>query len=584
MILIKIILISWAITWIITSLEKKKETMFCCGLTAYSGPVPADRAKLALIACLNESRGEHSCGIFSGGVVIYGAPENKMEKISVLLRNTDLPLHKDWRTVMMHTRHATLGKKSLENCHPFVAKKGRVTQFFCHNGTIKYPYTLGQKFGFNWNEYDVDSKMLGDIILNDGYEVLSKYEGAASLIWNRSDEKNTLYLFRGAAGGKEERPLYYWTDSETGGTYFSSMVEPLFILSKSKNNKESKFKDDVFIVNPNAVYKCVSGKMILEKEVTREENLHENFIIPTTITYPQENILSRSSRVGEFPESGGMTQKHIGQGFVVPMINTFRDLTPEGEKIFYANKASGGYVFWKQGRYFIQETKIYGEKILDSEGKICAMKNNDNDYYYFFDGILLKNKKSYERVCNSLNLFKLVSRFTLAEECAFPFCCSFYKEEKRFFSNYLEEGKPSNYFYGNTLSQMIVPFDKTIGLIFDGHILKEVYSADEESIIEKENEKKNEKKEIFTEEEGEGDFFEDIMTIEDDIDLVFEEFKERVVELTLELEEFTNYYGQDCFDSKKIQLLGAMFNAIKYIEDNIENNEEGNNNTREGNS
>lgn len=237
-----------------------------CGLFGYSGK-NANIYKLTILGLANISRGKDSTGMLIGDNV-YKSTKTFDDFITNLdfknpVKKLNLPL------IMGHTRAKTWGANTEKNAHPFVYGKKGKRMYFAHNGTLTSVYQLGQKYGFKWSEFDVDSQLLGAIIYKHGYDVFKEYEGdAACSIVFEEDNQEVLYLWKGAhenyQGKMEvERPLHYLYDKDDQGIYYSSTAEALELINFN-NYKIREIQD-------NHLYKFVNGKVVSRRKFIRKK-------------------------------------------------------------------------------------------------------------------------------------------------------------------------------------------------------------------------------------------------------------------------------------------------------------------------
>jgi len=257
-----------------------------CGLVGFCGPTKPDRLKLFMLGVLNVSRGKNSCGIFMNNKVGYGI--GLESEFQDFISNRPLP---EWdtyenNTAIIHTRQSSVGAITLENAHPFVflndPEDTQIAFAGAHNGTIKNWKELLEEQNIEPALFNVDSEaVLFSIFSSKNFKILSKYKGAASMLFTFTEEPNTLYAFRGAAGNKEERPLFYTKHEE--GVYFSSIESSLSLIGN--------FKYPVLEMPPNEVIKFKEGKIEKTYKISREESLHPSFIVPTTTSTQNQNAV-----------------------------------------------------------------------------------------------------------------------------------------------------------------------------------------------------------------------------------------------------------------------------------------------------
>lgn len=336
-----------------------------CGIVGYTGAVPVNIDKFKLACIFSRSRGKDSSGIFLNGHIHKeaGYSTNDHPDPINFFQNTEiiLPKHLKTNVAMFHARSATIGLRNLKNAHPFeYFTDDGVRHVFMHNGTLKEISTLAKKYDIDEKLFDVDSELLGHIIVHHGFDVLNHYKGAAAFMYWRSDE-NALYLFKGASIQNydkkvvEERPLLFFENSN--GIYFGS---ERLILAPAIGVPADTIIDMV----PNTLYKYINKKLISTEIYDRSQI--DSYIIPLPVNvYPDYNSYKRESSKEE---------KYIPEPNV--------------------QNASGGKVYfwrsrmWKNGHLLEGHFKLLNDGTFDKNGQD----------YYFYRGILIKDKESYDNL------------------------------------------------------------------------------------------------------------------------------------------------------------------------------------------
>ncbi len=379
------ILIIYLICNIFTGLFIKKRGL-SCGLTGYCGKYPADKNALKIIALFNEERGKDSCGIFSEGQVIKGWAGNN-PRISDLFKEKDIPMTGvGWNNIVIHTRKSTVGSHSAENCHPYEYSdpENQRIMWLVQNGTVENMTALCQEVGLDYKDYSTDTMGMGAIIYKTGnFDVFSKYKGAGAFMCWDNIELNTMWVYKGTAGGNEERPLYLWKDEKRQGIYMSSLIEPLQIISGG-NGEIQTFEG-------NYLYKIVDGVLKEKILINRKAELHPAYR---------------------------------------PPVPTFIDrLSTKGKSIFTNNGAFGDRAYWKMGRFWRSGNLLNGEQEISVNSGYFKSKKNRNKrkhneiykMFYFYNGIMLKDEASYNTLLNKITNERSVYAYELSSLVGFPF-------------------------------------------------------------------------------------------------------------------------------------------------------------------
>tara|TARA_R110001606_G_scaffold8292_4_gene36330 strand:+ start:967 stop:2628 length:1662 start_codon:yes stop_codon:yes gene_type:complete len=246
-----------------------------CGIIGYNGKNKPNLLWLKLISLYNDSRGGQGIGYSTNGTVYKSITPStfseyfQKENIKYLGKNN---------TIIMHTRKASVGNKSVANTHPFKVSERLIG---VHNGTIRNVDEIVKSLttsGFKidktaLNKMDTDSEKifyLLSLTLNKTTEVLETYDGGAALMFYNPKKVNELFIFKGGSNtGLEERPLYYMKDKKNTFVYLSSMEEPFKILQAEYPN---------LVIGEVPVNKLVTlqdGKFVSSIKITKEEKVQK---------------------------------------------------------------------------------------------------------------------------------------------------------------------------------------------------------------------------------------------------------------------------------------------------------------------
>lgn len=253
-----------------------------CGIFAWAGKDPKNfnKDKFDKLGFYNIDRGKDSCGYSYDGELYHGVLTEKLYNKFIVNRKME-PV--EFPIVIGHTRQASVGNVvSKETAHPFgfgTNDKNNGYEFIgCHNGTLYNHKELADKYGIErsitekksngYNStyfYDVtrqkiDSEILLETIYKTKhFKILSKYNGAAALVFTNTLEPNKLYVWKGASKNydtthyqvEEERPLFYYIENKNS-LYISSIQESLETIGGTADV-------DLFTFNNNTLYEIVDG-------------------------------------------------------------------------------------------------------------------------------------------------------------------------------------------------------------------------------------------------------------------------------------------------------------------------------------
>lgn len=263
---------------------KPKNKSLHCGLFGWLGEFTEDlsKDKVNILGIINDSRGGDSCGIASDGLLYKGEGQSREFEDFLYKNNYNKPVIIP--SLIGHTRKASVGARNSNNIHPFgfgylknkhkivdrdkvVNKNFEYFEFIgAHNGTLHNYEDLAKEFNVSLTTKQdkitrtkIDSEILLECIYNSkSFDPLSKYIGAAALVWQDLNEPNVVYMFRGAssiyqnsATTSDERPLFVYKQSDNS-MYYSSIRNSLLMISDMD-------EENVVEIDENTVYKITNG-------------------------------------------------------------------------------------------------------------------------------------------------------------------------------------------------------------------------------------------------------------------------------------------------------------------------------------
>lgn len=359
-----------------------------CGIWGMISNKPTGFNKLGfnILGIENDTRGGDSCGVFIDGQVEYGVDDlklySKFFKTSVVVNNT-----KKASIALGHCRKASVGKISLETAQPVVLTNdnGDVEFVVMHNGTIHNYKELAQKY---IPEIEIegltDSQVMARIFYYKGYDVLNEYFGAAVfVIVDYRTDRPTVYLWKGASkqymasvNETEERPLYFVTHDKK------------FIFSSLGTYLKAYSNEPVYTLYSNILIQLDNGELYTIKEYPRKDVCQSNNYKMYNHYYDNYNNTSNwyNNKITNVPSTNTNTKDKI-------------NITDDGI-------------------YYIGESPLHGEYIVDCKGNIYDKLSQNSVKLYFWDGILLYNSQAFTFLRNACNRFSLCStdvKYVMAE-------------------------------------------------------------------------------------------------------------------------------------------------------------------------
>lgn len=222
-----------------------------CGISGYlpKKGKKADLDKMFMLAIANEERGTDSCGVAIGNDYCQHGVTKLSKARDFILENKEDMKKVDLlnKPIIFHSRKSTVGSHNKINSHPMryswkheggeeeyltLAHNGSVTETWDMFGKFVKPYSTKAK----WVDY-IDTRVFAHGFANafcaKDYsrilEMLKTYKGAAAFLFYTNTH---FYVWKGAAGDVEERPMYYVETED--GWYFHSISSILEITFNMK--------------------------------------------------------------------------------------------------------------------------------------------------------------------------------------------------------------------------------------------------------------------------------------------------------------------------------------------------------------
>ena len=383
----------------------KKSTILACGLFAFlsdraTGSQKFSWDKFNHLGLDNDERGGDSIGRMVGDTIdkfVSKKAKTTYQEYVINIKNGE-PSH----IALGHTRKASVGEISEATAQPVVLdlpdNQGKFVMI--HNGTLHNWEDLAKKYNVD-KRGKSDSMVFAEIIMNNGYDVLTEYVGTAALIIRDDREPDTLKVFKGLSKThssklEEERPLYYYQESETS-MYISSREEGLYFIGGDI--------DTVIDFDANKLYTIYAGQIVAQDGYDRTQcsqikvwatsnnnsygyGYGNNF--STRGVYRDEDFYNEYGTGGSTGWSVGRSLPaaqteplHIKKDFVVNPLNPKKIVTSRLRFYFFTDGKTPTYA---NGPINLS---IYGFR--NDGAKATGEKT-----YYFYAGILCKDKCAYD--------------------------------------------------------------------------------------------------------------------------------------------------------------------------------------------
>lgn len=482
--LINLILILLSIDGIFKMIFKPKQDRFGCGIFAWAGKSPRtfNKSTFEILGILNETRGKDSCGVSTDGEIYVGVDKDKIFRDFLVNKNYPAPL--EIPIVIGHTRASTVGSNSKHNAHPFgfgESKKFENSYGFigCHNGTLHNHKDLAKMFGVDidkkftndknvkWSTTKIDSEVLLECIYkNKNFKVLSKYNGAAAIVFYHVDKPDTIYCFHGASTKTSfddklfiERPLFGYQEHKNS-LYISSQEDSLFIIGGTVDN--------VFEFDTNTVYEIKNGNMKTAKKIKLsrvDQQIEKEYAYEKRRKQEAKDAkittVKRLDCAYEFPVSNNNGEGGHGCNYQTPFPSRTQNIhSISGDFNIHLDKKVGPpskRIFMEGLRYKRNGHIITGIYVwVDDFG------------FYLLDNNILGAEKQFRRLVNKKfidgDFIHTEDKLTKSDDAIIPF-----PAKAGFTSDYTNPMKFFSYFYQGVKIKSFVDFTAVSGFANINH-------------------------------------------------------------------------------------------------------------------
>lgn len=387
----KLILLLLLIDQILKLYIKPKYNKLYCGLFGWVGDNMESynrelvHMKLSYLGQYNMTRGKDSSGLYYDMKVLKALlPFDKFAEngkvSSFVVENNPV--------ILGHARKASVGDVTIKNTQPLMSLTNKDSFKFVitHNGTILNYKELASSYKLNFkikDEYS-DSRILGELLYEKGWDILKDYIGTAAFVYIEAPNLDTVYMFKGKSPTylngnyeNEERPLYIM--KEDGGFYYSSIESSL---------KAVRLREDTEIVDlpQNIIFKISKGNIQEEYTVDRSKSGQKEPIYNNTRSFPTlhndynsyyKNCVYGYSRDNNY--------------------ESFSELPKETCECI-------DKIYFSKGRYYINGYLTEGIFHVDEYGNTYtrAIKEFHTKPYAFIQGVLLKKSSIYQAAFEKL--------------------------------------------------------------------------------------------------------------------------------------------------------------------------------------
>jgi len=362
-----------------------------CGIVAYTGRQKPNFAALKLMMILQKSRGTDGVGFVYNNIRLtshddatnIGHDKGDPEKYFGKYYFADLKGKKPFanNTVIIHNRSRSKGAYGHGAIHPWVYVKDGVTHYFAHNGTLSNEDELQKKYKLEDLKFESDTHLLGYLVVHFGFEVLREYIGTAAFVYMRTDEPNSIYVWKGASKHlatsdvpEEERPLYY---AELDGGIYIASLQTTLQCALDLSSDQVMYVGDCHLIK----FDYSTKKILIDTTIIDRGHIEKPVFTPT---YSQTNHTTRSTNVYT-------TNMYERQECDKHISESIDDKRTKGKLYYQAGK------YYRNGHAFT--TDATGIRLLldgSTSTRPASSRLIENEcHLYFYNGLMLKDQEAY---------------------------------------------------------------------------------------------------------------------------------------------------------------------------------------------
>lgn len=234
-----------------------------------------DYSTFCNLGILNDERGGDSCGFFIDGHTEYGFGKEDSFFTYFFQKSEFLQTLEKSSVALGHCRKASIGSINKESAQPVVIanKKGKPEFVLLHNGTISNYKELAKKYIPEENIASLtDSQVMALIFYHTGYDALSEYDGSAVFVVADYRKKSNGLYLYKGASKKN-----FWDKdiSEERPLFYCLENERLTFSSLRFGLKANRRGIPIYSLETNKLFKFNGSELVLVKNIKREQKKYD---------------------------------------------------------------------------------------------------------------------------------------------------------------------------------------------------------------------------------------------------------------------------------------------------------------------